>query len=35
VWFTQNQLLGPRSDMNQIAEAIHKIQANAAEIAKA
>jgi dTDP-4-amino-4,6-dideoxygalactose transaminase len=35
VWFTQNQLLGPRSDMNQIAEAIHKIQANAAEIARA
>lgn len=35
VWFTQNQLLGPRGDMNQIAEAIHKIQANAAEIAKA
>jgi dTDP-4-amino-4,6-dideoxygalactose transaminase len=35
VWFTQNQLLGPRSDMNQIAEAIQKIQANAAEIARA
>jgi perosamine synthetase len=35
VWFTQNQLLGPRSDMNQIAEAIRKIQVNAADIAKA
>jgi perosamine synthetase len=34
VWFTQNQLLGPRSDMDQIAEAIRKIQANAGEIAK-
>ncbi|MDB6056740.1 MAG: stsC [Verrucomicrobiales bacterium] len=35
VRFTQNQLLGPRSDMNQIAEAIRKIQVNAAEIMKA
>lgn len=34
VWFTQNQLLGPRSDMNQVAEAIQKIQKNAAEIAR-
>lgn len=34
VWFNQFQLLGPRSDMNQIAEAIQKIHANAAEIAK-
>jgi dTDP-4-amino-4,6-dideoxygalactose transaminase len=34
-WFTQPMLLGPRSDMDQIAEAIRKIQANAAEIAHA
>ncbi len=34
-WFTQNMLLGPRGDMDQIAEAIRKIQANAAEIARA
>lgn len=34
VRFTQNQLLGPRNDMNQIVEAIRKIQANAAAIAK-
>jgi perosamine synthetase len=35
VWFTQNMLLGTRSDMDQIAEAIRKIQANAAALAKA
>ena len=35
VWFTQNMLLGPRSDMDQIAEAIRKIQDHAAELAKA
>lgn len=35
VWFTQTQLLGPREDMDQIAEAIRRIAANAAEIAKA
>ena len=35
VWFHQNMLLGPRSDMDQIAEAIRKIHAHAAEIAKA
>jgi len=34
VWFTQTMLLGPRSDMDQIAEAIRKIQRNAAELAK-
>jgi len=32
VWFTQNMLLGPRRDMEQIAEAIRKIQASAAEL---
>ena len=31
VWFTQNMLLGPRSDMDQIAEAVRKIQAHAGE----
>jgi dTDP-4-amino-4,6-dideoxygalactose transaminase len=35
VWFTQNMLLGPRTDMDQIAAAVGKIQANAAELAKA
>lgn len=34
VWFTQNMLLGPRGDMDQIAEAIRKIQKHAAELAK-
>ncbi|HYP13538.1 MAG TPA: DegT/DnrJ/EryC1/StrS family aminotransferase, partial [Bryobacteraceae bacterium] len=34
VWFTQTMLLGPRSDMDGIASAIRKIQANAAEIAR-
>jgi dTDP-4-amino-4,6-dideoxygalactose transaminase len=32
VWFTQNMLLGPRTDMEQIAEAIRKIQKHAAEL---
>jgi len=35
VWFTQTMLLGTRRDMEQIAEAIRKIQAHAAELAKA
>ena len=35
VWFFQNMLLGPRGDMDQIAEAVHKIQASAATLAKA
>lgn len=34
VWFTQNMLLGPKSDMEQIATAIRKIQAHAGAIAK-
>ncbi|MCX8037454.1 MAG: DegT/DnrJ/EryC1/StrS family aminotransferase [Candidatus Sumerlaeia bacterium] len=34
VWFTQNMLLGPRSDMDQIAEAILKIKAHAGDLAK-
>jgi perosamine synthetase len=34
VRLSQYQLLGPRGDMEQIAEAIHKIQVNAADIAK-
>jgi dTDP-4-amino-4,6-dideoxygalactose transaminase len=33
--FTQNLLLGARSDMDQIAEAVLKIQAHAAELARA
>lgn len=33
VWFTQNMLLGPRSDMDQIAEAIRKIQQQAKALA--
>ncbi len=35
VWFTQNMLLGTRRDMEQIAEAIRKIQAHAADLVKA
>ena len=34
VWFMQNVLLGPRSDMEEIAEAIRRIQAHAAELAR-
>jgi dTDP-4-amino-4,6-dideoxygalactose transaminase len=34
VWFTQTMLLGPRRDMDQIAEAIAKIQAQASELRK-
>ena len=35
VWLTQTMLLGPRQDMDDIAAAIRKIQASAAELAKA
>ncbi|MCX7045311.1 MAG: DegT/DnrJ/EryC1/StrS family aminotransferase [Candidatus Sumerlaeota bacterium] len=35
VWFTQTLFLGSRSHMEQIAEAIRKIQAHAAELGKA
>jgi len=35
VWMTQPMLLGPRSDMDQIAEAVRKIHANAEALAKA
>jgi dTDP-4-amino-4,6-dideoxygalactose transaminase len=35
VRLSQYQLLGPRSDMDQIAEAIHKIQTSSGDIAKA
>ncbi len=35
VWFTQNMMLGSRSDMEQIAEAITKIQRHAGELKKA
>ncbi|MFB3830005.1 MAG: DegT/DnrJ/EryC1/StrS family aminotransferase [Bryobacteraceae bacterium] len=35
VWFTQNMLLAGRTDMEQIAAAIKRIQAHAAEIARA
>jgi hypothetical protein len=34
VWFTQNMLLGTRQDMDQIAEAVRKIQAQAGELVK-
>ena len=34
VWFTQNMLLGPRGDMDQIAEAIRKIKTHADELVK-
>ena len=32
VWFTQNMLLGPRSDMEEIAAAIRKLQARASDL---
>ena len=32
VWLTQTMLLGPRSDMDQIAEAVARIQRHAAEL---
>jgi len=35
VWFTQNMLLGPKSNMDIIADAVRRIQKNAADIAKA
>jgi dTDP-4-amino-4,6-dideoxygalactose transaminase len=34
VWFVQTMLLGTRHDMDQIAEAIAKIQAHAGDLAK-
>jgi perosamine synthetase len=34
VWFTQNMLLGPREDMEQIADAIRKIQRHTGELTK-
>ncbi len=34
VWFFQTMLLGTKTNMEQIAQAIHKISKNAAEIAK-
>lgn len=34
VWLTQNMLLGPRSDMDSIAEAIERIRRHAAELAR-
>ena len=33
VWFFQTMLLGSRTDMDQIAEAIRKIQKNAGQLA--
>jgi dTDP-4-amino-4,6-dideoxygalactose transaminase len=35
VWLTQTQLLGDRTDMDDIAEAVRKVQAHAPELAKA
>jgi perosamine synthetase len=35
VWFTQNMLLGPRTDMDKFAEAIRRIQNHAPELARA
>ncbi len=35
VWFTQNMLITARTDMDQIAEAVRKIQAHAGSLAKA
>ena len=35
VWLTQNMLLGPRGDMDHVAEAVRKIQKYASELARA
>jgi dTDP-4-amino-4,6-dideoxygalactose transaminase len=35
VWFTQNMLLGPRSDMDDIAAAVRKIQREASRVGRA
>jgi len=35
VWLTQNMLLGPRGDMDQVAEAVEKIRKHAAQLARA
>ena len=35
VWFTQAMFLGPRSDMDQIAEAVRKVHASAGDVAQA
>ena len=35
IWFTQNMLLGGHSDMDQIADAVRKVQAHATELVKA
>ncbi len=35
VWFTQNLLLGPRSDMDRLADVMRKIQRTAPELARA
>lgn len=35
VWLTQNMLLGTHQDLEQIAEALRKLQAHAADLAKA
>lgn len=35
VWLTQNMLLGPRSDMDQIVEAVRKIRRRSSELVKA
>lgn len=34
VWFTQNMLLGPRSDMDQIAQAVQKIRRYSSDLVK-
>jgi dTDP-4-amino-4,6-dideoxygalactose transaminase len=35
IWLVQTMLLGPRRDMEDIAEAVRKVQANAPQLAKA
>jgi perosamine synthetase len=34
VWLTQTMLIGPREDMDQIVEAVRKIQKHAADVAR-
>jgi hypothetical protein len=34
VWLTQTMLLGPRKDMDDVADAVRKVQAHAAQLVK-
>jgi perosamine synthetase len=34
IWLTQTMLLGPRKDMDDVADAVRKVQAHAAQLVK-